>query len=315
MEIFVVTHPTVVSRNENMERRLSYFNLLDRTHFIYGEDKNSKLVEHYSYEGNKEYGPIACLLGHIKALKEFVKTETPYACILEDDVLLHNNFKERLDTIHMDEDIELIQLFTMSENEGKTRRGIYGTQGYIIRREYAISCLHKYDKPLAYWDKDTFQSSEAIVMYSNGIILSENPLVIEDMSSSTIGNTDFAREHQNIYDHIVPVYKNGLHNYMMCDDEYNLDPYYISYVYHILMSSSLQTKDLKYILERFSGPATMEQTLYIATLYMLCEFYLDSDAAEYWADVYYYILDNYPVSEIVEKESFMTYISQFYQRE
>ena len=314
MDIFVVTHPTVTERNENMRRRLAYFNLLDRTHFIYGEDRNSVLAQHYVYGATSNINQIACLLGHLKALRAFVETDTPYGCILEDDVLLHNNFKELLDTMTIDEDIELVQLYTMSrQTQNITRYGVWGAQGYIIKREYAISCLQKYDKPLAYWDKGIFQASEAILIYSKGII-SEKFLVIEDMMATTIGLDEDPRGDRHIYDHIVPGYELGLHNYIDCDDQYSLDSYYIPYAHHTLIRHDLNPGDLKCILDRIRGPATADQTLYIAALYMLCEFYLDRESAERWADIYYYILDNFPMEKIVEEAYFIKYIQQFYQR-
>lgn len=148
------------------------------------------------------------MIGHLRALRKFIKDGDKFVCILEDDVLFHDSFCDVLDTLV---DHPLTQLYTMSDcrENYNCRYGIFGTQGYVIRRDYAIEYLNKYDRPLIYWPTDIFKSSESITMYSGGIVLDNPPLIIFDNLTYGVFGDETSHNHQINYN-LIPSYKKKL---------------------------------------------------------------------------------------------------------
>ena len=245
-DLYIVYNPTCLFRKRNMERRLQTIGI-QRYHFVEGGSSSSDLVEHYHHPKHGK-GPAGCLIGHLRALRTFIDIdEKSFGCILEDDVLFRDDFISKLNEyIVKYSEQPLIQLFCISGAIDKSCcYGLFGTQGYLISRSYAKRALKLYDRPTRYWPVNQFPTSEAITMYSNGVCVARNPIIIEDSQSYTLFG------HVNVPSEKVPYqiysYSFGLERYIDCDPEFTfgarnlLDLWY----YLIRMKRNLLTSLLK----------------------------------------------------------------------
>lgn len=296
--IFVITNPIYPHRKLTMYRRLKNMNLIDKTTFITGGNPNGELVNHYN-DKTCDNGIIACLIGHIKALRSFIETGSNIGCILEDDVLFHKDFIEIIANQKVD---TLIQLYTMSSNHScnKTCFGIYGTQGYLISSHYALYWLKNFDKPIDYWISDRFKTSECITMYSNGHVIFDNPPIIEDCLSFTITN-NYNPSYTQIYASLIPSYSKGLHNYIGCDPEFKFKAYLLKYLFEEFIKPTIPSNDLALILKRVTHIQTDTENLLFCILNMLCYYYIDKNIAYEFANIFFHLKQKIEKNEILEK--------------
>lgn len=307
MNIYVICNPSCQIREQNMRRRLNNIGLLERSYFVPGGLYNDALAQHYALPSTER--TVLCVIGHLKALRVFVDSGKERGCILEDDVLFRDDFKEQLDKLP---DHTLVQLYTMScPNDSNTNFGVYGTQGYVIRKDYAIKCLELYDKPLRYWKEGTFYTSEAITMYSNGIVLNSNPLIVEDSLSYSLSGNKLPNRDQ-IYHQLIPAFRYGIHRYIKCDPEYKIAPFIIKYIFDMLADPNLSTESLGNILNRVTEPETFDEEILIASLHMLSDYYLDKSKAQMWADRYFIALKNPDSKFIIEAHPVINKIAVWY---
>ncbi len=284
MKIYCICNPKMSIRRDNMERRLKNIGLIDRTTFITGGIVGDSLSEHYCPNGEEGCGMIGCLIGHIRCLRKFVETGENRACIIEDDILFRDNFVSEIDNVP---NATLVQLYTMTGvTNTNTREGIYGTQGYVIRRDYALYYLQNFDRPIKYWPEKRFPTSESITMYSNGIILNETPLIIEDNLSYS-GSQKFIPSNDQIYHQLIPSYTKGLQHYINCDPEFRFNGALLQYLWSWLTSQSLSSIDLFNILKRVRLSEDPNEITIFCILQMLCGYYIDKEATQKWADLFY----------------------------
>jgi glycosyl transferase family 25 len=106
---------------------------------------------------HKNYGEIGCYLSHIKALTEFLKSDSDYALILEDDVNLPDHLPEQIDEAiahsqHWDllrlsssRDGEYLKIANMSFNSELVynTKVLKNTGAYVINRKAAKACVDK----------------------------------------------------------------------------------------------------------------------------------------------------------------------------
>lgn len=310
MDIYCICNPKMVVRKDNMERRLKNIGLLDRTIFVSGGNVGDSLCEHYCSMNEEGFGMIGCLVGHIKCLRKFVETEKTRACIIEDDVLFHNNFTTEIDNVP---DATLVQLYSMSLVENtNTKQDIYGTQGYVIRRDYALFYLQNFDKPIKYWSEKRFPTSESITMYSNGLVLNANPLIIEDNISYS-GNNTFTPSNDQLYRQLLPSYTKGLQHYIDCDPEFKFHSYILSDLWSTLTSTSLSSTDLSNILKRVHLSENVDDIVILSVLHMLCDYYIDKTEAQKWADLFFRTICSGKVETVLKNYfDFILNISRFY---
>jgi GR25 family glycosyltransferase involved in LPS biosynthesis len=105
---------------------------------------------------------VAATLGHIRAMKEFLKTGDPIAAILEDDVRFHKNFRDVVERVERymltNSDANVISMGFINlpgghvENVGGVMMirnvGVsnpWGCQCYAITREYARHFVEYFD--------------------------------------------------------------------------------------------------------------------------------------------------------------------------
>lgn len=87
--------------------------------------------------GFRTYGTLACFLSKYFALKEQVKQEIEYLCLLEDDFHLHDDFEEHV--------TKLALLFRKKRNLNMVRLGKWG-EGYLFSLKGAEDVLKRVQK-------------------------------------------------------------------------------------------------------------------------------------------------------------------------
>lgn len=312
MQVFVVYNPnSKFGRYQNMERRLKQIGLWERTIMVRGGDPHSDLIRYYAADSGEGLGGdprvVACLIGHLSVIRAFVGTGAPRGCILEDDVLFRDDFAERLDQLP---EANIVQLYSMSGYEHtKTGPDIYGAQGYVISRDYAQRCLQRYDRPLRYWDDGLFRTAEAILMYSDGIVLGSEPLVVEDGLSYSISDQMSPNEFQLKYQ--TYAYSFGLDRYLSCDPEFHLPAAVIVRIFNTLTSRPV-TGIMK-VLRRTYDPQTAEEELVMAILYMLSGYYIDRPLAQQWADRLFRLVSRGDLSSKIQQyRTMLEEVCRFY---
>lgn len=288
-DLYVVCNPTVEYRREAMKRRLNNIGVTKQSHIIDGGDQSSELVSYYDGDTYGR-GVAACVIGHLRALRAFVDSKQSYGCVLEDDVLFRDDFVERInDYLVKYADQTLIQIFCISgQFDGPCRMGLYGTQGYIISRDYAKLALERYDKPMRYWSNDVFHTSEAIIMYSGGICLSSDPLVIEDRRTHTLNGGDVTELNEMRLRFRHYSYNFGLHRYIKCDDKLRIDAMDMAAIWdRTCREDHVHIRNLLAITEE---PKTDREIYFIAMYYMLSYWHMDNELAREWGDRFFRVI-------------------------
>lgn len=222
MEIYCVNLKTSVKRRERMISRFYNYKILDRVTFVEGVDASDPIIDKYNegrvsdeVEDLKWRRGMGCFLGHMKAIKAFLKSTHKNAFICEDDIMLHNNFQKRFDEIWLNvpENPTLVTLtYMMSGWDGTVFTGkhpelknvmtispnhTWGAQMYWISREYAEKVIDLYDRPFKQLDEEgKFRSAEVIVRASEGYLMYP-PLVIEDGIDSDRAPEDLPYHHRH----------------------------------------------------------------------------------------------------------------------
>ena len=209
MKIYCINLKRCVDRKERMTHRFEVAGLLHNVTFIEAISYEDPIIDTYYPDLDIEkYKRVRCEIGcfasHLKALKMFVQTGEKRAIICEDDIMLHNDFKDRLKNI-MENDNGTIPLIMLShiiykwngiywkgkdprrKNLASINSQTYGTSCYMITRKYALSALHKFDRCFKgeSWDKCMTDStwdrttSELITKTSGGCICIP-PLAIDE---------------------------------------------------------------------------------------------------------------------------------------
>nr|QBK89958.1 MAG: glycosyltransferase family 25 [Pithovirus LCPAC101] len=245
--IYCINVRSSTDRRKRMVNRFETSGILDKVTFIDAIPSNSGLIDYYAgYTSNEKEkdkikrNVISCKASHIKAIRQFL-SDAPsiyfegenenivnnYGIICEDDIMLSNDFLRRYEeTIqNLPDNTPLICLSYLIwqygdikwsgkdrniENICNIGKDVWGTQMYMISREYAIKVINKYDK-----DNHTLQSensghiltSELITRKSGGYI-AYPPLAIEDCIFSSIAYVDHTRSN-----HIQALKSFGYENY------------------------------------------------------------------------------------------------------
>ena len=106
--IYCINLPEARERRARMTRQFEHFGLLDRAHFVRAvPHRSSKVDEHLARIGivatdHQSRAVAACWLSHVRALRTFLREQpsSTAACIvLEDDVLLHCDWPDRLEAV------------------------------------------------------------------------------------------------------------------------------------------------------------------------------------------------------------------------
>lgn len=120
-------------------------------------------------------GEIGCALSHNTLYQRIITDNLPYVCVLEDDVVLSDDFVDAVNRVERVIDVEKPQVFLLSnytnENESiseiKRVKNGYCTDGYIITRVAAKAILKENSpicSPCDHWPR--WVKHKAIELYS-----------------------------------------------------------------------------------------------------------------------------------------------------
>lgn len=196
-------------RKERMMRRFINAKLQDKVSFVDAISDKSAYINYYE-EDLKDVNRriIGCFASHLKAVRLFLEDapidEVSYAIICEDDIMLDNDFHQRLKEIWNNkpdgcplislsyliwywEDLEWSGKDPSKENLSTMNWDTWGTQMYLISSKYAQEVLENYDQPfrLIDLDDDDILTSELITRKSDGYI-AYPPLALEEIGESTV---------------------------------------------------------------------------------------------------------------------------------
>lgn len=100
-------------------------------------------------------GEIGCALSHYAIMRKMIEDDIKVACILEDDIILTEYFKERVNQVEEQVDLNKPQVILLSNHTGESeeRQGIFRinnglcTEGYILT-QIAAKALLKENMPI-----------------------------------------------------------------------------------------------------------------------------------------------------------------------
>ena len=137
-----------VERWEYMQDQFEYWNVKDYTRISAYDGREDDLSDILTgrYPDNMLSGEVGCTTSHLKAMKEFLKTDAPYAIIMEDDCDLDLvkfwNFSWRDFIAHLPFDWDVVQLAIICTGDlhvhlHKRFVNDFSTACYIITRYHA----------------------------------------------------------------------------------------------------------------------------------------------------------------------------------
>ena len=146
--VYVINLDEQPERWDVMEESLKYWGIENYTRISAydGRDDDLSDILKGRYPDGMSSGEVGCTTSHLKALKEFLKTDAPCALILEDDcdisTATHWNFKWRQFQSKLPYDYDVIQLAVinpMSVYIQLHRRFVndFSTAAYMITRHHA----------------------------------------------------------------------------------------------------------------------------------------------------------------------------------
>jgi GR25 family glycosyltransferase involved in LPS biosynthesis len=183
----------------------------------YTDDIINYLIEGYHDITPKSKSECACMQSHLKAINKFLESNEKYGIICEDDILLHNNFKERFE-YHFNnfpKDSGILMLgyfieywigFKWSGNDLELQNlcfinpdHTWGAFCYLINRDYALDVIRMYEnKRWIQMRSLRFLTSEIITRFSRGH-LCYPILVIEEACDSHIRGKDELKLHEKVF--------------------------------------------------------------------------------------------------------------------
>lgn len=204
MKIYCINLLSQTERRQRMQRRFDHHKITPI--FIEATDKRSQMFDKWLSDNklivsDHKRGELACFLSHLKAIKAFLASGEDYGIICEDDILFHNEFREKYDEIikNVPDNCNFVgigYLVLWWQYYGWVGRNpdlhnlrpiipdtTWGMICYRISRKYAEQITKLFDGlPVEKWIEHT---SEIIIKKSSGVLMWPQ-LVIEEISNSTI---------------------------------------------------------------------------------------------------------------------------------
>ena len=155
---------------------------------------------------------FAATLGHLRAMKKFIETDSKYCIIIEDDVRFHKQFNEMVPALEDYMNQTNFDIFTLgfvnfpnkkwpskevvvgnqSILENVSISNPWGCQGYMISRNYAIKLVELFSNDNIYEVyKKTFVTD--YVFYDTDLCKRctlEIPIIVEDPSEETLAGNN-----------------------------------------------------------------------------------------------------------------------------
>lgn len=199
MQVIVINRPVDVDRKKRIIERLEKRNLLEHFHIIPADDNTEEFktfikgVEHTFDE--RQIRVAGSLLSHIKAYRYFFEESECSECIiLEDDAMLHKDFRAKLaDMIsHRPAGCECILLapyccvqmtYDQQVYPGLFNHfsgAIFGASCYWFTKNFAKRVLEEYDRPMIEYPNFSPCLTSENVIHNIGACITIPPLAIEE---------------------------------------------------------------------------------------------------------------------------------------
>ena len=138
-----------INLKHRIDRKEHFENLKEKNNFFSN-------IERFEAINKKEYG-VGCILSHIKCLQNLLKRDDDFYIILEDDfcILNQNNFNEFVKEFNniKNKKWDIIVLTPRGKTKKKNKiKGFHKiidnqtTTGYIIKRDFILKLLPKFEK-------------------------------------------------------------------------------------------------------------------------------------------------------------------------
>ena len=226
-------------RWESMKTMLEYWQVENYTRISAYDGREDDLGDIIKgrYPDQMSSGEVGCTTSHLKALKEFLKTDAPCALILEDDcdisTVTHWNFKWRQFQSKLPYDYDVIQLAVinpMSVYLQLHRRFVndFSTAAYLITRHHAEKLVRLHCRDDKY-KLDQGVRPRAVaddLIYNSGNTFTIPLFLYRIELGSTIHKDHVDAFHKTSHDAIWNFWRNHAVNVTDWDAMFDYDPYF-----------------------------------------------------------------------------------------
>lgn len=224
--IYLVSLESDEARRAQLKER--FLNYYEQFIYIKAIDGRKLSASEY-YEKSKQYfvknkeimspGELGCTLSHIKALEEFLETDSQYALVLEDDVIGHDNDIDFIfeNVLSLSLDSLLLCGGQVKSKSSRYRFGkntdsskiykvayfsyafVYGTCCYVVTRKSAQQILNYHNNSLTIADKwgEFFKGTSTEIYYTNAL---SHP---QDLTNSHIEKERVYFNKKRIFDKVL----------------------------------------------------------------------------------------------------------------
>lgn len=150
MKIFIVNLKKAEDKRYAMQAQLEKLGITNYEFIeaIYGADLSSEFMTENVYDYPDcalTPGEIGCALSHIHIYRRMIKENLPYAIILEDDIVLPNDFVELLQNIPNSIDSPISKVITLGEaNKINTLKKFFTFKEYREYTAVTAFCTYAY---------------------------------------------------------------------------------------------------------------------------------------------------------------------------
>ena len=226
-------------RWESVETMFKYWEVKNYTRISAYDGRDDDLGDIIKgrYPDQMSSGEVGCTTSHLKALKEFLKTDAPCALILEDDcdisTVTHWNFKWRQFQSKLPYDYDVIQLAVinpMSVYLQLHRRFVndFSTAAYLITRHHAEKLVRLHCRDDKY-KLDQGVRPRAVaddLIYNSGNTFTIPLFLYRIELGSTIHKDHVDAFHKTSHDAIWNFWRNHAVNVTDWDAMFDYDPYF-----------------------------------------------------------------------------------------
>ena len=237
--VYVINLDGQPERWDVMEESLKYWEVENYTRISAYDGREDDLGDIIKgrYPDQMSSGEVGCTTSHLKALKEFLKTDAPCALILEDDcdisTVTHWNFKWRQFQSKLPYDYDVIQLAVinpMSVYLQLHRRFVndFSTAAYLITRHHAEKLVRLHCRGDKY-KLDQGVRPRAVaddLIYNSGNTFTIPLFLYRIELGSSIHKEHVDAFHKTSHDAIWNFWRNHAVNITDWDAMFDYDPYF-----------------------------------------------------------------------------------------
>ena len=237
--VYVINLDEQPERWDVMEESLKYWEVENYTRISAYDGREDDLGDIIKgrYPDQMSSGEVGCTTSHLKALKEFLKTDAPCALILEDDcdisTVTHWNFKWRQFQSKLPYDYDVIQLAVinpMSVYLQLHRRFVndFSTAAYLITRHHAEKLVRLHCRDDKY-KLDQGVRPRAVaddLIYNSGNTFTIPLFLYRIELGSSIHKEHVDAFHKTSHDAIWNFWRNHAINITDWDAMFDYDPYF-----------------------------------------------------------------------------------------